>query len=229
MGLSHSPKIVTDGLVLCLDAGNPKSYSGSGTTWTDLSGNGNTGTLTNGPTYSSTNGGSLVFDGSNDYVSSPASSSLGKSINYTTSAWVKYSDVGYTSWMTIFDSVDYGVGGGYMMWLSSDSPATGKLLSSYDNGWQYGTVRIPPNIWANVCISKNNNALSFYVNGLFDVTRTYNFNGSTSSTAVDIGFSNRNPSYPFNGNIPQASIYNRALTAAEVQQNFNALRGRYGI
>jgi hypothetical protein len=51
MSLIHSPRIVTDGLVLCLDAGNPKSYTGSGTTWTDLSGNGNNGTLTNSPTY----------------------------------------------------------------------------------------------------------------------------------------------------------------------------------
>jgi len=66
--LAHSPRIITDGLVLCLDAGNPKSYPGSGTTWTDLSGNGNNGTLTNGPTYNSGNLGSLVFDGVNDYV-----------------------------------------------------------------------------------------------------------------------------------------------------------------
>ena len=68
MGLAHSPSLVMNGLVLALDAANPKSYPGSGTTWTDLSGRGNTGTLTNGPTYSSANGGSLVFDGTNDYV-----------------------------------------------------------------------------------------------------------------------------------------------------------------
>jgi hypothetical protein len=61
-------KIATNGLILALDSGDRNSYSGSGTSWTDLSGNGNTGTLTNGPTYSSTNGGSIVFDGSNDYI-----------------------------------------------------------------------------------------------------------------------------------------------------------------
>ena len=71
MGLAHSPKIVTNGLVLCLDAGNTKSYPGSGTAWTDLSGRGNNGTLTNGPTYSSTNGGSVVFDAVDDYVTVP--------------------------------------------------------------------------------------------------------------------------------------------------------------
>ena len=66
MALSHSPKIVTDGLVLCLDAGDRKSYSGSGTTWTDRSGEGNNGTLVNGPTFDSGNGGSIYFDGGND-------------------------------------------------------------------------------------------------------------------------------------------------------------------
>lgn len=76
MALNHSPKIVTNGLVLYLDAANQKSYPGSGTTWTDLSGNGNTGTLTNGPTFSANNNGGIVFDGANDYVSISNSSSL---------------------------------------------------------------------------------------------------------------------------------------------------------
>ena len=73
MSLSRGPKIVTNGLVLYLDAANKKSYPGSGTTWTDLSGNNNTGTLTNGPTFDSNNGGSIVFDGTNDYVSNTMS------------------------------------------------------------------------------------------------------------------------------------------------------------
>ena len=68
MGLSHSPRIVTDGLVFCVDAGDKMSYPGAGTTWTDLSKNRNNGTLTNGPTFNSANGGSIVFDGTNDYA-----------------------------------------------------------------------------------------------------------------------------------------------------------------
>jgi len=226
MGIHYNPKIVTDGLVMCLDAANPKSYPGTGTTWSDLSGNGNNGSFNNGPTYSDS---SILFDGSDDYVNLPASATLGKSISYTTSAWIRYEDTGYTSWMMVCDSVNYGVGGGYMMWISNDSPAIGKLLSSYDGTWRYATVRIPPNTWTNICISKNNNQVSFYTNGKFDITRTYNFNGSISSTAVDIGGSPRNSPYRFNGNIAQVSIYNRALTAAEIQQNFNSLRGRYGL
>ena len=68
MGLSHSPRIVTNGLVLCVDAANPRSYPGAGTAWTDLSKQGNNGTLTNGPTFDSANGGSILLDGSDDYV-----------------------------------------------------------------------------------------------------------------------------------------------------------------
>ena len=77
MALSHSPRIVTDGLVLCLDASDPQSYSGSGNTWSDRSGNGSNGTLTNGPTFDSDNKGSLVFDGVNDYINfgNPSSAS----------------------------------------------------------------------------------------------------------------------------------------------------------
>jgi hypothetical protein len=71
MAFNYSPKIVTDGLVLCLDAANNRSYPGSGTAWTDLSRGGNNGALTNGPTFNSANGGSIVFDGTNDYVEIP--------------------------------------------------------------------------------------------------------------------------------------------------------------
>jgi hypothetical protein len=82
MGLSHSPSIITQNLVLCLDAGNPKSYPGSGTAWTDLSGNGNTGTLVNGVGYNSGNLGSLVFDGSNDHITSSFATTSGQAVTY---------------------------------------------------------------------------------------------------------------------------------------------------
>ena len=86
MALAHSPRLVTDGLVLCLDAGNTKSYSGSGTTWTDLGGNNNHGTLVNGVGYNSSNGGSLTFDGADDYVDLSTTYSL--SAPWTLSAWI---------------------------------------------------------------------------------------------------------------------------------------------
>jgi len=86
MAIHRGPKIITNGLILCLDAASTKSYPGSGTTWFDRSGNGNNGVLTNGPTFSSTNGGSIVFDGTNDYVQVAGSVTISTG---TFIAWVK--------------------------------------------------------------------------------------------------------------------------------------------
>ena len=90
------PNIIKDGLVLTLDASSQRSYPGSGTTWYDLSGNGNNGTLTNGPTFDSGNGGSIVFDGTNDYVNGPTTNSvIGNNISLISlSAWVKITGTG---------------------------------------------------------------------------------------------------------------------------------------
>ena len=96
--LGSSGPIITSGLVLFLDAGNTSSYPGSGTTWTDLSGNGNNGTLTNGPTYTSSNGGAIVFDGINDFVNSGSSISLPGDISVF--AWV-YASSFNTDWNLI--------------------------------------------------------------------------------------------------------------------------------
>ena len=87
MATKYSPKIITNGLVLSLDAANNKSYPRSGTTWTDLSGNSNTGTLTNGPSFNDGNQGSIVFDGTDDYVNIPYNSGLIPN-NLTLSAWI---------------------------------------------------------------------------------------------------------------------------------------------
>jgi hypothetical protein len=86
MALQHSPRIVTDGLVLCLDAANPKSYPGSGITWGDVSGQNHTGTLTFGPSYSVSNGGTISFDGSNDYVSTTFNTALA---DFTICCWFR--------------------------------------------------------------------------------------------------------------------------------------------
>jgi hypothetical protein len=89
MAFNYSPKIITDGLVLYLDAANPKSYVSGSTTWGDLSRGGNNGTLVNGPTFSSANGGSIVFDGVNDYINCGTNSSLRPSQQITINSWIK--------------------------------------------------------------------------------------------------------------------------------------------
>ena len=100
MGINYNPRIVTNGLVLALDAGNIKSYPGSGTTWGDLSGNGNVGIMTNGPVYSSMNGGTIVFDGNNDNVSIGTNGFSFGSSPGTLSAWAKSAGLSFSR--TIF-------------------------------------------------------------------------------------------------------------------------------
>ena len=122
MALSHSPSIVLDGLVLCLDAGNPKSYPGSGTNVSDLSGNGNNGTLVNGVGYNGSNLGSLVFDGSNDYADCGNNSILNVGNNITVNVWF------------------------YVSQISSFEAIVAKVLNDYSLGWELdnssGTFRV---------------------------------------------------------------------------------------
>ena len=100
MGLAHSPRIVTDGLVLCLDAASKRSYPGTGTVWADLKG-GNNGTLTNGPTFDAGNGGSLTFDGTNDYVEI-ANSSQFHNQRMTASIWINPQTVNTSNYTHLF-------------------------------------------------------------------------------------------------------------------------------
>jgi hypothetical protein len=232
MGITYNPRIVTNGLVLCFDAANRKSYPGSGTTWTDLSGNSNTGTLTNGPTYSSANGGYLVFNGTNNYVllSRPVQD------DFTLSCWFKttQSFTTYTSgsfqWYQGAGLVDCEVGGvtndfGLSLNAAKASFGTGspdttiQSSSSYnDNVWHYAVAtRI-----------RSSGAIVLYVDGTLVASGTGGTNSLTTATQLRIGSLQTNINF-FSGNISQVSVYSRALTAAEVSQNFNALRGRYGI
>jgi hypothetical protein len=221
VGLSHSPKIVTNGLVLCLDAGNTKSYPGSGTAWTDLTGNGNTGTLTNGPTYSSTNGGSLVFDGVDDYINIPnVLGSISGSNFHAFSFWFNASN-------PAADTIPFssGLAGNYYVQLNSS-------VFYVQIGPSYRTYSLSTSIntWYNVCFVKNgiNDAGDLYINSSLKSSYTGSIT-STPSGLSGLFLGKYYSGYLFPGKIPQVSIYNRALTAAEIQQNFIALRGRYGI
>ncbi len=232
MALAHSPRIVTDGLVLCLDAGNTKSYPGSGTTWTDLSGQGNTGTLTNGPTYNSTNGGSLVFDGTNDIVSLGNPSSL---------------NFGTGNFTLIFSTyrTSYGFqGGSYVTKGDALSPGFEfRDLHFYIKGGTSTLIAKTPfvageNVWQHHSLVFDRSSspyVKYYRDGSFYASSTYNdstdINSSIDTTRnLEIGRSQGgNINRYFGGKIPFVNMYNRALTAPEIQQNFNALRGRYGI
>ena len=220
-------KIVTDGLVLALDAADKNSYPGSGTTWTDLSGNGNNGTLVNGVGYNSANGGSLSFDGVNDYGSISNSSSLRPPTELTVSMWAKANSYS-AGWNRLFGQNPYQ--GGYLIFLETG----GQLIRAlhYPNGSE---VRC--NTGYSISTTQFTHITFTFKMG--DAIRSY-FNGVASTTAaLSSGTFSYNTSNPFlfghigvnwfNGNIAQVSIYNRALTASEIQQNYNAYKSRFGL
>jgi len=233
MSFVHSPKIVTDGLVLALDAGNTKSYTSGSTTWFDKSGNANNGTLTNGPTYSSANGGSIVFDGSDDYINCGNSTSINDCTNTcTVNVWFK---------QTTSSSYKFLTGKG-----ASDSDENLALAVAFSISKLYFDVGVSTgpyievtysyslNTWYNICATHNrtggNSTLKVYINGIEIPSTTINPSLSpiSNSSNFTIG-SGRNNTLNFPGNIATVQLYNRALSASEIQQNFNATRGRYGI
>lgn len=236
MGFSRGPKVVTDGLLLYLDAANVKSYPGSGTTWNDLSANSNTGTLLNGPTFVDGNGGSVQFDGVNDYVSSisiPYPTTW--SDPFTLEVWLKV-DTGIT-W--------YKSGSGTnILGRGSYGGSIGIFRSSVDNQVIFW-VRTSSNIFSiSTMVSRDifHNIVGvwdgidtarIYNNGeLINSTTSTNIsgapNGGSYLTMGNIAFGGTNGGYGA-GNLSISKVYNRALTSQEVLQNFNATKSRYGL
>lgn len=239
MAVGYNPKIVTDGLVLALDAGNTKSYPGSGTAWTDLSGNGNNGTLTNGPTFNSGNGGSIVFDGSNDHVVLP--STLITNRPFSINAWFYFNNL--TGWQTVLGqdtSQAIQQGSYYFQKTTNGSPGGGRTSNAFGVAiinsagteiYCYDSTAITAGVWYNYCASVSATDLRLYRNGNL-VTTTNDSNAIatvTGNTILGAGYFGNAISDYTNARISSFQIYNRALTAAEVLQNFNALRGRFSI
>ena len=229
MGLTHSPKIVTNGLVLALDAANNKSYSGSGVTWNDLSGNNNTGTLTNGPTFSGANGGYIVLDGTNDYVinSSPTNIPVGSS-SRTVQLWIYPKN-------NSCPLVQLGTGGGFQVYIVSFFNSSGTLylftdgINSANNISFSGTDLPTLNTWNHMTFGNSGQNWFYYLNGVSKLSGTFGVTLNTIGQKYIVG--NRDDVYlgTANVNVSQTFVYNRALSATEVLQNFNATRIRFGI
>lgn len=218
MSSSASPDIVTNGLVLCLDAADKKSYPGSGTTWFDRSSNGNHGTLTNGPTFNSANGGSIVFDGTNDRVECGTFSVP----LVTVSTWVyKTSNI-----------TEQGICRKNNSWALSIYQ--GFLQVAIGNNWNFLNTgyAIPLNTWVNIAYTSNGTGLAgsivVYINGLsiFSVSSPAG-NITANTNQVYIGYDDNN--WFWSGRIAQTLIYNRALTAEEIKQNFNNTKSKFNI
>jgi prepilin-type N-terminal cleavage/methylation domain-containing protein len=225
--------IVKDGLVINLDAGNVSSYPGTGTTWLDLSISGNNGTLVNGVGYNSSNGGELVFDGVNDYVN------FGNSY-----IDLDLSDKSFQVWLKKIGSSQKGVidkefdtggenYGGWGFWIQPNNK-----LWWWSQGFKDlrddGPISIVSGVWTNVAVTYDitTKTASFYINGQFNSQKTdisiVDKPSGVSNLVVGAlrsGLAN----FYFDGNISILSAYNKVLSLGEIQQNFNATRGRFGL
>lgn len=229
MSCHAGPNLEEDGLVLALDVGNTKSYPGSGTSWSDLSGNGNDATLTNGPTYSSADGGSIVFDGTDDYCRiTPASllNSIGSS-DFTVSMWIyRATNPPSGNGEMLYQSAD--LNDGIVICISTtkfrvetrDRQSTNSSVNTISDIFTAG-------VWNNVVLTKSGTTYKGYSQGIYRNQFTSYQDVSTTTGFVDIGrVSWWGPSY-WEGNIAGVNVYNSALTASEVLQNYNAHKRRY--
>ena len=231
MSAFGGPNLITDGLVLNLDAGNSKSYPGSGTTWSDKSGFGNNGTLTNGPTFNTGSGGSIVFDRVDDYVSVPKQTAFVNASQFTLMAWMKRRIS--TSKVICYQGADTSNDVSFELW--SDGFAyfeVGNASNSYANiantstDWQYLAMVFDGTQ------TGDSNRLKCYINGsLLNVSynRSIPSTSGPSNSVFSIGNSQGIGGNYSDGNIATTQVYNRALSAQEVLQNYTATKGRFGL
>jgi len=228
----NTPPIVTNGLVLSLDAANSRSYVSGSTVWRDMSGNNRSGSLLSGTSYSSTNGGSINFTGG--YVS--GSSQINTRQNFTVSVWMYPTALGTTRRALVGNSYSGNSNGWYLSTAGSNTNNTFFFSVGTDqayrvaaadtlalNQWYYLTA-VCQNGWGSIDLYRNGNVITSYAVSLQTTnTLTYTFAelniGGRISTSID----------PYSGNISQVQVYNRALSAQEVKQNYDALKTRFNL
>jgi hypothetical protein len=231
----YGPRIVTDGLVLYIDAANNKSYPGSGTSWADLSGGGNIGTTSGGPTFNSANGGSLVFDGTNDYIitnnislNSRFSSTSVSHFTwfYPTSAGQIVVELGQAiinnNWHDSNIEISAAGAFSFSTWHGS---LNNKVVSSNQSF----------NAWYHIGFTYDGTTLTAYINGTSIGTTPlarqapYNNGAQTYYALCSIDSTNMGTSAYGGGRVGTFSVYNRSLSASDVLQNYNATKTRFGL
>ena len=233
MGLIYSPKIVTDQLIVALDAADINSYPGSGTTWYDLSGRSNNGTLTNGPTFSNR---SIALDGTNDLIFAPPVNTLGAIPNHAFEIWVKTPGLGSGKTIGGLICPDYGMvsyiaGNGNIVYslYNTDSSPNAVLVNVVTTG-----VNIFDNSWHHVVCTRSPDTAAIYLDGVLKASAsggTATWSGTTiwSSMNTQIGNNPNDVYYNLYGNIALAKIYRKYLTVQEIRQNYNATKTRFGL
>lgn len=240
MSLLHSPRIVTNGLVLCLDTGNKKSYPGSGTSIFDISGNQNHGVLTNGPTFSNENGGVLTFDGSNDFIEISPVPLLNNVSQFSYSSFINFNTKTTGNAFFSYGPVSIFTTDILFAWETSSSAFIFQINNGSDASAKYGYNTL--NTWINLSIvyngslSGNSNRLKAYINGNEIVLDFASYTvpavtASPSNPLCRLGTYGSDTSnvWAMNGKIANTLLYNRALSRQEILQNYNATRGRFGI
>jgi hypothetical protein len=226
-----SPNLVTNGLVLCYDPANTKSFVSGSTTLFDLTSSKDDGLLINGPTFNSENGGSIVFDGTNDLVQGSGISNI---TSFTISIWFKMTGPGSTGGASniIYNSL-FGINSGNRRILVANSANTGQtegtILVQMGGSNYFSTSLTVTNVWNNVVYTFSPNIATLYINGIIQTTQS---NSSVTFPDANIylgSYNNPITAYAMKGNISQTLVHNRALSAAEVLQNYNANRRRFGL
>ena len=240
-GIAGNPSIVTSGLALYLDAANRKSYVSGSNSWRDLSNNGNTGTLINSPGFSNNGRGTIVFDGTNDYVNCGNSSLLNPSSSFTLSCWFKISN------LEDVDGESKGLVGKYsgannwrqfMLYYNSTSNSPAFIVSKDGTNVQNTTIKslgagsVSREVWYNVTgVFTVSQKMEIFVNGELKSSAetpylTQVYTGSPENFTIGTNTIVYGPAFS-RSSISGVSLYNRALTASEIQQNYNALKGRF--
>lgn len=224
--------IVTDGLVFNLDAGFTPSYPKSGTSWGDISLSGNTGTLTNGPTFSTDVGGNIAFDGSDDLVN------CGNILNYTSqnfsfNVWFKITNMNPSgrsgAGNYLFNKGFEGVNGYICRITPAGAARFGTIQSGAGQFSGTDSGFVTANTWCNICFTRNGSTILAYFNGVNATGESDpHVNPTSSSTNLNIGLNNGTNWYMF-GSVAIFMSYNKALSATEVLQNYNAQKGRFGL
>lgn len=227
MSTKYSPQIVTSGLVLVLDAANKVSYPGSGTSWYDLSGNQYNGTLTNGPTFSNINGGTLNFDGTDDYVT--FGNVLANLTNLSLECFVKFGTQS-TGYNGIISKTLSNADGWEIRTGNGQTSTTTDLQFRYvgDNAAVGFNTNFTNGIWYHLVATGTNGSQKTYINGVQVGSATTALSPSANSNSLVIGKLAYAGLYA-NMSMGYARIYNRVLTATEVLQNYNVTKTRFGL
>jgi len=219
MSYNSGGRLVSDGLVLCLDAANRKSYVSGSSTWTDISRNGYNGTLTNGPVFSSANGGHIVFDYTDDRIA--GFGDFGQPSRFTLSSWVRSTNISQSQ--NIFNANPP-----FFLRITSST----MRCAVFTGSWIFvnGSITLSSNVWYNLVLTYDQSYVKGYVNGVLDVNSVKT--GAPVwyvGTPYSLGYTTGGEDAPSVTNIAVAQIYNRPLSATEILNNYNATKRRFGL